>query len=248
MPTAPTKKPRAKKAGTQPAPDSTVVAFKAFNKDLTCRDHQFAIGQTYTVEGAPVICENGFHACENPLDVLNYYDLCDSRFARVTLTGAVDRKGDDSKVCAASITIDAELSLHEWIGLSIKWLLNAASGYYSQLAASGDYSQLAAPGYSSQLAASGDSSKLAASGDSSKLAASGDSSKLEVTGENSAAAAVGPDSRIKAATGTPIAICEYDRTGRPLGFAAGIAGIDEVPADTWLTAKDGKLVPVGVSE
>jgi hypothetical protein len=47
---------------------------------------------------------------------------------------------------------------------------------------------------------------------------------------------------IRAVAGTPIAICEYDRNGKPVGFATGIAGEDGVPADTWLIAKYGKLV------
>ena len=270
--------------------DQGITAYKALNADFTCRDHQFEVGQTYTVEGKPVICEHGFHACENPLDVLNYYDLCNSKFARVTITGAVDRQNGDSKLCGASITVEAELSLPEWIGASIKWLIEAckggkdekiqaasgdysqlaasgdysqlaasgyssqlaASGYSSQLAASGDHSQLAASGYSSQLAASGYSSKLAASGDYSQLAASGDhsqlaasgySSKLEVIGGNSAAAAVGPGSHAKVVAGTPVAICEYGKDGKPIGFATGIAGTD-FPADTWVMAKGGKLVAV----
>jgi hypothetical protein len=119
----------------------------------------------------------------------------------------------------------------------------AASGDSSQLAASGDYSQLAASGDSSKLAASGYYSKLAASGDYSKLAASGDSSQLEIKGTKSAAATVGPNSTVRAVAGTPLAICEYDSNGAPVGFATGVAGKGGVPADTWLIAKDGKLVP-----
>jgi hypothetical protein len=127
----------------------------------------------------------------------------------------------------------------------------AASGDYSQLAASGDssrlaasghYSQLAASGHSSRLAASGDYSQLAASGHYSQLAASGHYSQLEITGEKSAAAAVGNGSAVKAKSGTPVAICEYDHNGKPISFATGIAGADGVPADTWLVAKGGKLV------
>jgi len=358
-----------KSAKAEAPATQTVSAFKAFDSDLKCRDHAYEVGKTYVIDGKPVLCDHGFHACENPLDVLNYYDLCGSRFARVTLSGALDRQEDGGKICAASITIDAELSLPEWIAASIKWVMDAcktakgdlvqsasgnfsklaasgtssklaasgdssqlaasgtssklaasgdssklaasgnssqlaasgtssklaasgnfsklaasgtssklaasgtssklaasgdssklaASGYSSQLAASGDYSKLAASGnssklaasgyssklaasgYSSKLAASGDSSQLAASGDYSKLAASGNFSKLEITGAKSAAATVGPNSRVKAAAGTPVAICEYDSDYSPIGFATGIAGKD-FPADTWVIAKDGKLV------
>jgi hypothetical protein len=118
----------------------------------------------------------------------------------------------------------------------------AASGRSSKLAASGDSSQMAASGPSSQLAASGDSSKMAASGPSSKLAASGHSSKLEIKGAKSAAAAVGPNSIVRAIARTPIAICEYDRNGNPVGFVCGVAGEEGCPADTWLKAENGKFV------
>lgn len=58
-----------------------IKGFKAYNKGLVCRGFQFEEGKTYEVEGKPVRCgSNGFHACENPLDVLDYYDLCESEF------------------------------------------------------------------------------------------------------------------------------------------------------------------------
>jgi hypothetical protein len=59
---------------------------------------------------------------------------------------------------------------------------------------------------------------------------------------STAAAAVGHNSRIKAAAGTPIAICEYNASDVPVRFVTGIAGFDGVPADTWLKAENGKLV------
>ena len=233
--------------------ETAVVAYKAFNPDFTCKGHKFEVGQTYEVKGKVKACHNGFHACENPFDVLGCYDLVNAdgaiaRFAKVTLAGEIDRDGD--KICGGKITVKAELGLPAFIKAGIDWLVAAcksgdnvqsASGDYSQLAASGDYSQLAASGDNSRLAASGYNSQLAASGDYSRLAASGYNSRLAASGANSAVAAVGPGSLVKAAAGTPIAICEYSDGGKPLSFATGIAGKD-FPADTWVIARDGKLV------
>ena len=68
-----------------------IVAYKAFNKDLTCRGFQFEIGKTYEHDGPVEICSSGFHACTDPLDVLNYYDVTTSRFALVKASGEIDR-------------------------------------------------------------------------------------------------------------------------------------------------------------
>ena len=179
----------------------TVKAYKGFDKDLSCREYKYEVGQTYHHKGAVKACESGFHSCENPLDVLSYYDLCDSRFAAVTVGGKLAKHNRDSKIASATITIDAEIKIPEFIKAAVNYMMGLCkvkSGDYSQLAASGDYSKLAASGNSSQLAASGDYSKLAASGDSSKLAASGDSSKLAASGNSSQLAASGYYSKLAA--------------------------------------------------
>lgn len=237
-----TEKPsRVRKPKAVEAPAETFVAFKGFNSDLTCnggdKPFQYEIGQTYEHKGRVVQCASGFHACQSPLDVLDYYPLVAAdgalnRFARVTLGGKNDRS-DDKKWVAAELTVDVELTIPEFIKSAVEWIMSAAKAGNVVSKRGGD-----------KLAASGYSSQLAASGDSSQLAASGNASQLEITGGKSAAAAVGPGSIVKAVAGTPVAICEYDSDGSPIGFATGIAGQDGVPTDTWLIAKSGKLVAV----
>ena len=178
--------------------ETSITAFKGLDKNFQCRGFQYAVGETYTHNGKVVACKSGFHSCENPLDVLDYYPLdCDTRFAIVKASGFISR--DEKKLASASVSIEAELKLPEFIAQAINYVKAccnqekkpAASGHYSQLAASGDYSQLAASGDYSKLAASGYSSKLAASGDYSQLAASGDSSQLAASGDYSQLAASG---------------------------------------------------------
>ncbi len=184
--------------------------YKAFNKDMTCRGFQYEEGKTYE-ESKAECCESGFHFCENPLDVLKYYNLCESEFAEVEVLGEVHKrsKSNDTKAATTKIKIGAKIGLPGLIKASFEYLwekcytnkdenVQAASGNDSKLAASGYASQLAASGYGSQLAASGDCSKLAASGDCSQLAASGDDSKLAASGYGSQLAASGDDSKLAA--------------------------------------------------
>ena len=207
-----------------------IISYKGFDSNLKCRDFQFEVGKTYTHTDAVVICESGFHACENPWDVLSYYNIADSRFCVVEQSGDLQRHGDDSKIASASITISAELKLPDFVKSCVDWLLKtcsvgteAASGYRSQLAASGNYSRLAASGDGSQLAASGDGSRLAASGDGSLVMGS-------------------YGSRAKAAQNGAIALAWWDGT-RPR-IAVGYVG-EELKADTWYRLDDkGNFVEV----
>lgn len=46
--------------------------YKGMDLNMKCRGFQYEIGKEYETESAEV-CEAGFHACEYPLDVFNYY-------------------------------------------------------------------------------------------------------------------------------------------------------------------------------
>jgi len=230
------------KKSKQAKEPETFVCYKGFDANLKCRDFQYEIGKTYTHIGPVVQCESGFHACQNPLDVLDFYGFENgNRFARVTVGGKVDRS-DDKKWASAEITVQAELKLPDLIGAAIKWIMDACKTGENVQTASGDYSQLAASGDSSKLAASGDSSKLAASGYSSKLAASGDYSKLEITGKNGVIAAAAPNCTAKGVDGTWIALPEFDGNGLCVGFATGCIGQGGLLAGTVYKALGGRLV------
>ncbi len=125
-----------------------ITTYKGFNKDWTCRGFQYEVGKTYTMDGPIMACKRGFHGCENPFDVWNYYDIADSKFAICTQFGETDCR-DDRKIASASITVEAEIALPDFIKKCVEWLIDragAASGSYSMLAASGSYSRLAASG------------------------------------------------------------------------------------------------------
>ena len=84
--------------------------FKGFTKDMKCRDFQYEEGKTYE-EPEARLCDKGFHACEDPIDCLNYYAPAESKFHEVDLDEVSDeRSSEDSKRVGRRITIGAEIN------------------------------------------------------------------------------------------------------------------------------------------
>ena len=173
--------------------------YKGFDKNMKCRDFQYEEGETYTHPGTPKLCDEGFHACEVPLDCLKYYAPADgSIYREVEMEGVTDEHEDDSKRVGKVIKIGAKLSLRSLVLLSIHIIKQktegspaATSKYKSTAATSGDYSSAATLGYYSTAATSGGYSTAATSGDYSTAATSGGYSTAATSGEYSTAATSG---------------------------------------------------------
>ena len=98
-------------------------AFKGFNKDLTCRGFQYEEGKEFETERAEC-CEEGFHACEYPLDCFGYYAPNSSVFHEVELDGDMDQSGSDTKICATKIKIGARLSIAGLVKAAIDFTMS----------------------------------------------------------------------------------------------------------------------------
>jgi len=131
-----------------------VKGFKAFEKGLICKGEQFTLGDVKELCGEIEPCRRGYHFCENPLDVLDYYNLVDSEFAEVEALGEVKVEGNKS--VTDRIKIGVKLELPAFIKVAVEFLLERC--------------------FSDTKVNEGDSSKLAASGDYSKLALNGENS------------------------------------------------------------------------
>ena len=130
-------------------------AYKGFNKDFTCRGFQFEEGKEYEEEEA-VLCEKGFHACTNPLDVLNYYNDVEGKYCEVELDEVSnDKKENDSKICGKRIKINAEIGFVGLFKMGIEWLkeqtifskndtkeLEKSSGDDAKIGSSGNYANI----------------------------------------------------------------------------------------------------------
>jgi hypothetical protein len=87
--------------------------FKGFDKDLKCRDKQYAIGKE-EVEETASLCNKGLHFCKNPHDVLGYYAAGDNnRFGEVEAHEVSEEKEDDSKRVAKRLIVKVEISVFQ---------------------------------------------------------------------------------------------------------------------------------------
>ena len=171
-----------------------IKAYKGFDKNMQCRGFQFEEGKSYE-EPEAILCRKGFHACENPIDVLRYYAPGESIFRKVELEDVSEMREKDSKVCGKKIKIGEEISLRDMIRESVKIDIQTANESTS--------------GYSSHAATSGNYSPAATAGDYSPAATSGDYSHAATSGKESIAAAIGRNSKAKSTIGNWIVLAEY---------------------------------------
>ena len=185
-------------------------AYKGFDKDLKCRGFQYEIGKEYKEESAS-LCNNGFHACEHPLDCFGYYYPADSRYCEVELDDNGERHFDDTKVCGSRIKIGAEIGIPGLVKAAIEyvterakpsnrhhttgdWSANSATGDWSANSATGDWSANSATGARSANSATGARSANSATGARSANSATGDWSANSATGYGSANVTTGSGS------------------------------------------------------
>ena len=221
--------------------------FKGFDKDLKCRDFQYAVGETYTHKGEVSLCRSGFHFVENPLDALSYYPLANgNRYAEVEADGVSNQTEKDSKRVSSSLKIGAELSLKSLIEFGVKFIFEKAKsvpdGDSAHSATSGYYAHSATSGNSAHSATSGNSAHSATSGYSAHSATSGYSAHSSAMGKNSIAAAIGNGSKAKAAAGNWIVLSEYDRDGNVKSVKTAKIDGKKLKADTFYVLKAGKFV------
>ena len=95
--------------------------FKGFDKNLKCRDFQYEVGKEYIHDGNIKVCTSGFHACENPMDVFEYYPPNKARYCEVTGDGKESSDEDGIKTSFEKIKINAEIGLGGIIKAGIKF-------------------------------------------------------------------------------------------------------------------------------
>ena len=146
-----------------------ITSYKGFNKDMTCRDFQYKEGESYEEPSAKA-CERGFHACEYPLDCLDYYSPNESVYHVVEQSGEISRHSDDTKVASTKIKIGAEINIAGLVKAAIEYTMkrvnpeakaderqgaSLATGYKGASSATGDYGASSATGNCGASSATG---------------------------------------------------------------------------------------------
>ena len=216
--------------------ENIIHSYKGFDKDLKCRGFAYEIGKDYKQEGNIKCCNNGFHACEFPLDVFNYYAPGgNSRYCTVTQSGVTDKKEGDSKVASSKIHIETEIGLDGIIKAGVKFILDKVNwknqkesntGYKSAATNTGNssaatntgdcsaatntgYKSAATnTGYCSAATNTGNYSAATNTGNYSAATNTGNCSAAKVSGKESIAIVTGKDSKAAGALGDWIVLTE----------------------------------------
>ena len=189
--------------------------YKGFDKDLKCRDFQYEVGKDYTTEGKIEACKNGFHFCENPMDVLGYYSPSDSRYCIVESSGQEDRDGGDSKVATSKIHISAEIGLKGLIEAGVKFILDKVNWK---------------------------DNKESNTGNRSAATNTGNRSAAIVSGKGSVAMAIGYKSKAKGSLGCWIVLAEQNDNYEIINVQSIKVDGEKIKADTFYTLVNGEFI------
>ena len=164
-----------------------IKSYKGFNKDMTCRGFQYEEGKEYEEETADA-CHSGFHACEHPLDCLNYYSPNESVYHEVEQSGEFDRGEDDSKVASTKIKIGARLDISGLVKAAIDFTMSRVK---KEAKSDEDYGASSATGNCGASSATGNCGASSATGNCGASSATGNCGASSATGYYGASSATG---------------------------------------------------------
>ena len=225
--------------------ENVITSYKGFDKDMKCRGFQYEVGKEYEIDGEIKCCNRGFHACKSPMEVWDYYDMLDSRYAEVEQSDKIDAGENSTKVCSSRIKIKAELKLADIINIGVEWLKDITSP--SKVKADGVLNDNG--DRRKQIGSSGYYAQIGSSGDSAKIGSSGDYAQIGSTGEDSVIMCAGNSSRAKAKVGSWITLAEWKwsyekKRDVPVCVKTEYVDGDNIKADTWYQLKNRKFVEV----
>ena len=227
--------------------------YKGFNPDLICKDKQYQENTVFE-EPEAKICEKGMHFCENPFDVLDYYDLIRSdgtpnEFAEVE---ALDepKTDDKKKFCSRKLKIGVKLGLSGFVKACVDFVLEKTIAEMpSENVDSGNSARIGSSGNYARIGSSGDSARIGSSGNSAQIGSSGNYAQINCTGSDSVICCAGHGSVVKAPIGCWITLAEWKYDGAkqrcvPVCVKTEYVDGEKIKADTPYTLKNGEFVEV----
>lgn len=196
--------------------------FKGFDKGLVCRGKKYKENTVFEEEAAE-ICKSGMHFCENPFDVLDYYDLVntDGSFNEFAEVEALDKclTDDNKKYCTKKLKIGAKLSFSGFVNACVEFILEKTKIEQTD------------------------------EEDETVIGSSGYSAKITSEGEDSVICCAGHNSIVRAKKGSWITLSEWGRSlekDRWIPKCVKTKFIDGeiIKADTFYRLENGKFVEV----
>ena len=228
--------------------------YKGFNKDMTCRNKQYAENTVFE-EAEAEICSSGMHFCENPFAVLDYYGFVGANgalneFAEVE---ALDecKTDDNEKYCTKKLKIGAKIGITGLVKAFVDFTFskidfkNASesnTGNWSAATNTGNWSAATNTGDQSAATNTGYRSAATNTGNWSAATNTGYRSAAAVGGNGSVAIATGYESKAKANVGSAIVVCERDDNYNLIGIKAAIIDGKNLKADTYYTLINGEFI------
>ncbi|OQA09838.1 MAG: Collagen triple helix repeat (20 copies) [bacterium ADurb.Bin374] len=240
--------------------EKTIIGFKGFNDKLQCtpggKVFQYEVGKEYREEAA-VCCQTGFHFCEHPLDVFDYYGPHNSRFAMIEASGVIhgERGGRETKKCSTRLKIVAELDLCDLIQAAVKFTLDRctttetdrATGDQGAASATGHRGAASATGHRGAASATGDQGAASATGHRGAASATGYQGAASATGHRGAASATGDQGAASATGDLGAASATGDRgaasaTGdQCIACAHGVDGKAKASLGNWIVCSEWEI-------
>ena len=231
--------------------EKVITSYKAFDKNMQCRNFQYEVGKEYEMDGEIKCCNRGFHACKSPMEVWDHYDMLNSRYAEVEQSGKIDEEENSTKVCSSHIKIKAELKLADIINIGVEWLKDITSTYkvkedgalndngdrkkqigssgdFAQIGSSGDFAQIGSSGYSAKIGSSGYSAKIGSSGGSAQIGSSGYSAQIGSSGDYAKIGSSGDYAKIDSTGEDSVIMC------------AGSSSRAKAKVGSWITLAEWK--------
>ena len=215
-----------------------VIAYKGFNSDLTCKGFQYKIGEKYRCDEKIILCEKGFHACEEPLDVLLYYAKPDSRYCIVEQSGEIIRcEHNDTKQVSSEIKIIKEIGLDGLVKAEVERLKETTKNNKTDEAtikseydnacvnSIGTFTNIYSKGYGTKIYSGGYGTRVISVGNNAIINSEDSSNEIYSTGGFARICSIGDNANIRATTSSIIYSTGHNAQIYTSGFGGTVCSL-----------------------